>query len=86
VDPVVVIPDVDSKNASIKFKFRFENKKGNDPKSEIEIQALLVRRKACLNSRCSGLFSLEDRYSPAPTNKVMNDDTKNAAQSSSPRM
>jgi len=27
------------------------------------------------------LFSLEDRYSPAPTNKVMNDDTKNAAQS-----
>ena len=80
------MPDVDSKNASIKFKFRFENKNGNDPKSEIEIQALLVRRKACLNSRCSGLFSLEDRYSPAPTNKVMNDDTKNAAQSSSPRI
>ena len=36
------MPDVDSKNASIKFKFRFENKKGNDPKIEIEIQALLV--------------------------------------------
>ena len=75
------MPDVDSKNASIKFKFRFENKNGNDPKSEIEIQALLVSRKACLSSRCSGLLSREDRYSPAPTNKVMNDDTKNAAQS-----
>ena len=32
------------------------------------------------------LFSLEDRYNPAPTNKVMNDDTKNAAQSLSPRI
>ena len=54
--------------------------------SEIEIHALLVRRKACLKSRCSGLLSLEDRYSPAPTNKVINDDTKNAAQSLSSRI
>ena len=67
----MVIPDVDSKNASIKFKLKFENKKGNEPNSEIEIQALFVNRKACLSSRCSGLFSLEERYRPAPTNKVI---------------
>ena len=65
------MPDVDSKNASIKFKFRFENKNGNAPKSEIEIQALLVSKKACLSSRCSGLLFREDRYSPAPTNKII---------------
>ena len=71
VAPVVVIPEVDSNKASTRLRFKFENKKGNDPNIEIEIQALLVRRKACLSSRCSDLLPLDDKYKPAPINKVI---------------
>ena len=81
VDPVVVIPDVDSKIASTRLMSNSENKKGNDPNIEIEIQEPLVKRKACLNSRCSDLLPLEERYNPAPTKSVIKEDAKNAGQS-----
>ena len=47
VDPVVVIPDIVSKYASVKFKLRVENIKGSDPNKDINNQAKVVIKKAC---------------------------------------
>jgi hypothetical protein len=61
-----------------------ENKKGRDPNKAIDSQALLVRRKACRNSKCSVTIPLFERKQTDPTNRVMNDDPTNAGQSSLP--
>ena len=47
VDPVVVIPDILSKKASVAFKFISENINGSDPKIAILNQDNAVKRKAC---------------------------------------
>ena len=49
VDPVVVIPDIDSKKASVKDNSKSEKIKGNDPKKAINTQLKVVRRNACFN-------------------------------------
>ena len=55
VDPVVVIPDMLSKKASINDKLRLDNKNGKLPKMAILNHDRVVKRKACC--RFSFLFS-----------------------------
>ena len=47
VDPVVVIPDIDSKKASVKDSSKPEKTKGNEPKKAINTQLKVVKRKVC---------------------------------------
>ena len=47
VDPVVVIPDILSKNESVKDKFKLEKKIGRDPKIATVIHESEVSKKAC---------------------------------------
>ena len=47
VEPVVVIPDMLSKKASVSVNSKFENIKGKQPKHAILIQAKDVNKKAC---------------------------------------
>lgn len=47
VEPVVVIPDILSKNASVIERSIVENIKGKDPKIAILSQESAVRRNAC---------------------------------------
>tara|TARA_Y100000768_G_C23490912_1_gene456982 strand:+ start:134 stop:481 length:348 start_codon:yes stop_codon:yes gene_type:complete len=46
VEPVVVIPDILSKNESVNVKFKFEKKNGNEPKIATVIQDKDVIKKA----------------------------------------
>ena len=47
VDPVVVIPDMLSKKASLKVSSRFEKINGSYPKMAILVQEREVNKKAC---------------------------------------
>ena len=46
VEPVVVIPDIDSKIEFVRLKLESEKKKGKAPKTLIKIQDKVVIRKA----------------------------------------
>ena len=56
VDPVVVIPDIDSKIESVKLILRFAKKKGREPKIQIKTQDNVVIKNA---SWVWILFSIE---------------------------
>ena len=58
VDPVVVIPDMLSKKASIYDKSRFDNKKGIHPNTAILNHDKVVKRKAC----CKFNFLFSSRF------------------------
>ena len=58
VDPVVVIPDILSKKASMNDKLRSESKKGKHPKMAIPIQDKVVRTKTC----CKFSFQFTSRF------------------------
>ncbi len=75
VDPVVVIPDMLSKNESLKDISRFEKKKGKLPNRAIPTQEDVVNINA---SRKFNLFSVYrfDQISNTPTNMVRKDDVK----------
>ena len=77
VDPVVVIPDIDSKNASVKDNFKSENIKGKEPKNEIKIQLKVVNKKACFIEivKFSDLFA---NNKIIPKNKQINDENVKA--------
>ena len=47
VEPVVVIPDILSKKAFVKEKFKFEKTKGKEPNIAILNQDKAVNKKAC---------------------------------------
>tara|TARA_A100001011_G_scaffold386326_1_gene461913 strand:+ start:1116 stop:1268 length:153 start_codon:yes stop_codon:yes gene_type:complete len=47
VEPVVVIPDILSKNASLKERFKLDKIKGIDPKIATVIHAKVENRKVC---------------------------------------
>jgi hypothetical protein len=47
VEPVVVNPDIDSKNASVNVGTAPESKYGIDPKKTSAIHTLVVMTKAC---------------------------------------
>ena len=76
-----MIPDVDSKMASVILILISENKKGNEPNKAIDIHALLVNKKACLNSKCSVALPLAERNNAPPTIKVVRDEAIKAGQS-----
>ena len=58
VDPVVVIPDMLSKKASTKDRFRLESKNGKHPKIAILNHDKVVRRKTC----CKFSFLFTSRF------------------------
>ena len=47
VEPVVVIPDMLSKKASLNDKFKFDSKKGKLPNKAILTQDRVENKKAC---------------------------------------
>ena len=47
VEPVVVIPETDSKIESVMLKFNSENIKGREPNRATPIQDNAVNKKAC---------------------------------------
>ena len=49
VEPVVVMPDIDSKKASVNDNPKSEKTKGRDPKKAIKTQLKVVSKKACFN-------------------------------------
>tara|TARA_X000001036_G_C20599838_1_gene774466 strand:- start:971 stop:1207 length:237 start_codon:yes stop_codon:yes gene_type:complete len=75
VDPVVVIPDILSKKASLKEKFKLESIKGIEPKIAIAIHASVEKRKVCLRFNLYSLCKFV-RTNNTPTNIVINDEAK----------
>jgi hypothetical protein len=81
VDPVVVIPDILSKNESTNDKLRSDNKNGIHPKIAILSHDKVVRRKAC----CRFSFLFSSRFvsiRSTPINAVTDADDKNMLFSS----
>ena len=58
VEPVVVIPDIDSNMASVKLSPRSEKTKGNAPKIPDKTHAKLVKRKASFKPKFSSCLLL----------------------------
>ena len=58
VEPVVVIPDMLSKNASLKESSKFDNTKGILPKKAMLIHAKEENKNACLRFNCFSLVKL----------------------------
>ena len=54
VDPVVVMPDTDSKIASVGLSANSQNMKGKEPKAPIRSQDPFVSRNACLRPKSKG--------------------------------
>ena len=76
VEPVVVIPDMLSKNASTGDKSRLESKKGKDPKVATLTQDKAVKRKAC----CKFSFLFSSKFvstRSTPINAVTDAEDKN---------
>jgi hypothetical protein len=48
VEPVVVMPDILSKNESLKEKLRSDKVKGSEPKAATAIQAKVENKNVCL--------------------------------------
>ena len=65
VDPVVVIPDILSKNESVKLISKLEKKNGSEPNEAIEIQESAVRRNAWGRLRFL-LWSILDKKNNIP--------------------
>ena len=66
VDPVVVIPEKDSKIASVKPSPRSEKTKGNAPNIPDKIHAKFVKRKASFSPRFSSFLFLFVSQSEIP--------------------
>ena len=66
VEPVVVIPDIDSNIASVKLNPRSEKTNGNAPKNPDKTHAKLVKRKASLRPRLSSCLLLLVSQSDIP--------------------
>ena len=72
VDPVVVIPDIDSKKASVKDNSKSEKIKGSAPKKAINTQLNVVIRNACFKEilKLSDLFA---KIKIIPKKRLIND-------------
>ena len=66
VEPVVVIPEIDSNIASVKSRLRSEKTNGNAPKIPDKTHAKLVKRKASLSPRSSSCLLLFVNQSDIP--------------------
>tara|TARA_B100000035_G_C20937008_1_gene525663 strand:+ start:616 stop:954 length:339 start_codon:yes stop_codon:yes gene_type:complete len=76
VDPVVVIPDILSKNALVKEKSKSEKMNGRDPNIAMLNQDRAVRRNACC-SVSALLWSKFDKKNNVPKIIVTSDAPKN---------
>ena len=85
VDPVVVIPDTDSKMASVRLSCSSLNMKGRAPNRPIEIQDPLVRRKACLSPRSNPSRCEVASQTETPTKAVSREDRAKTCQSGEPK-
>ena len=75
VEPVVVIPDMLSKNASLIEKSKLANMKGIEPNIAIDNQAKVEKRKVCFKfSRYS--FCMFARTNKEPIRTVTNEEDK----------
>ena len=70
VEPVVVIPDIDSKKAFVKDNFKFEKIKGIDPNNAINTQLKVVNKNACLIVRLK-LSVLLAKIKTIPTKRLI---------------
>ena len=85
VDPVVVIPDTDSKMASVKLSCSSLNMKGSEPNSPINIHDPLVRRKAWRRPRSNPSRCDVASHTDTPTKAVRRDDRAKTCQSGEPK-
>ena len=72
VAPVVVIPDMLSKKASLKLKFWSDNKKGKLPKAATIIHASEENKKVCLKFNLNS-FSKLAKINKTPIKIVINE-------------
>ena len=75
------MPEIKKKIASVMLILISENKNGKEPNKAIDIHALLVNKKACLNYKCSVALPLADRKKAPPTNRVVREEAIKAGQS-----
>ena len=75
VEPVVVIPDILSKKASLIEKFKFENIKGIEPKTAIAIHARVEKRKVCFKFNLYSFCKFVST-NKTPTNIVIKEEAK----------
>jgi len=75
VEPVVVIPDMLSKNESLIDKFNVEKINGKLPKTATANQANVEKRKVCCKLSLNS-FSIFVKINRTPIKMVINDDDK----------
>ena len=73
VEPVVVMPDIDSKKASVKDSSKLEKIKGNEPKKAMNIQLNVVNRNVCFIERLK-LSDLLAKIRIMPKKRQINDE------------
>ena len=81
VDPVVVIPDIDSKKASVMLNFSSENIKGRAPTAATATQLNVVSKNACLKLRLDRELVFVASISDTPTNNATAAEPANTCQS-----
>ena len=80
VEPVVVMPDIASKKASVYVRLRSENMKGRAPNAAVIIQLIVVSKKACripINPDLERFI----RMKIPPMKEVKNAETRKTSQS-----
>ena len=80
VEPVVVIPEIDSKMASVKPSPRSEKTKGNAPKIPDKTHAKFVKRKASFSPKLSSCLLLFVSHSDIPIKQEISDADANPNQ------
>jgi len=75
VEPVVVIPDMLSKNASLKERFNADNKKGILPKIATISHAIVENKKVCCKFKRYS-FSIFVSINKMPIKIVINEDDR----------
>ncbi len=84
VDPVVVMPETDSKIESVMLSSSSLNINGNAPKTLMMTQAPLVSRNACRSPSSSVSRRFVANHADTPKNPVSNADMANTCQSDEP--
>ena len=83
VDPVVVMPEVDSNTASARLRSRSPRTKGSAPNRHTSAQATVVKMKACRTEK-TGFLVRVVMLSVSPAKPVIAADATNARQAGLP--
>jgi hypothetical protein len=84
VDPVVVMPDIDSKKASAMLRLSPEKTKGKAPTAATATQLIVVSKNACLKLRLERELALVASISDTPTNNATAAEPAKTCQSEFP--